>query len=77
MTLRGLEPPAAGGEYHLWFMTEAGKVDGGRLEVRDDASSEMEALTMPSGTQGFLVTLEQQDEPEGLAILLGDTPINL
>ncbi len=77
LTLRGLEPPAAGGEYHLWFMTEAGKVDGGRLEVRDDASSEMEALTMPSSTQGFLVTLEQQDEPEGLAILLGDTPINL
>ncbi len=77
LSLRGLEPPADGGEYHLWFMTEEGKVDGGRLEVRSDASTEMEALTMPKDTHGFLVTLEQQDEPEGLAVLLGESPINL
>ncbi len=32
---------------------------------------------MPSGTHGFLVTLETPDEPEGLQILLGESPINL
>ncbi len=77
LSLRGLEPPAGGGEYHLWFMTEDGKVDGGALEVRSDTSSEMEALTMPDGTHGFLVTLEKPDEPEGLEILLGENAINL
>ena len=77
LSLRGLEPPAAGGEYHLWFMTEDGKVDGGVLDVRSDAPSEMEAQSMPTGTHGFLVTLETPDEPEGLQILLGESPINL
>ena len=77
LNLRGLEPPADGGEYHLWFMTENGKVDGGVLEVRDDTSSEMEAQTMPPGTHGFLVTLEKRNEPESLTILLGESAINL
>ncbi len=77
LSLRGLSPPADGGEYHLWFMTEEGKVDGGILRVRSDASSEMEAPTMPPGTHGFLVTLEKRDEPEGLQILLSESAINL
>ncbi len=58
-------------------MTEDGKVDGGVLEVRPGAPSEMEAQSMPSGTHGFLVTLETPDAPEGLQILLGESPINL
>ncbi len=77
LSLHGLEPPAAGGEYHLWFMTGEGKVDGGVLDVRSDAPAEMEAPTMPAGTHGFLVTLETPDEPEGLEILLGESAINL
>ncbi len=77
LSLHGLEPPADGGEYHLWFMTEEGKVDGGTLEVRSDSPTEMEARTMPEGTHGFQVTLERQDQPEGLTVLLGENPINL
>ncbi len=77
LSLRGLKPPADGGEYHLWFMTEEGKVDGGVLEVRPGAPAEMEAQTMPDGTHGFLVTLETPDQPEGLKILLGESAVNL
>ncbi len=77
LSLHGLEPPRGDGEYHLWFMTKDGKVDGGALEVRPDSPAEMEAQTMPNGTHGFLVTLEKPDEPEGLAILLGESAINL
>lgn len=77
LNLHGLEPPAEGGEYHLWFMTDEGKVDGGILEVHSDTSLEMESQSMPDGTHGFLVTLEQQDEAESLTILLGESPINL
>ncbi len=77
LSLHGLEPPGGGGEYHLWFMTGEGKVDGGVLDVRSDAPSEMEAQSMPAGTHGFLVTLETPDEPEGLEILLGESAINL
>ncbi len=83
LSLRGLEPPAKGREYHVWFMTEQGKIDGGALDVRDDTSSEMEALSMPDGTHGFLVTLEPtgpselSEEPESLTILLGERAINL
>lgn len=77
LSLHGLEPPAAGGEYHLWFMTEEGKVDGGVLDVRPGAPAEMEAQSMPDGTRGFLVTLEMPDEPESLTILLGESAINL
>lgn len=77
LSLRGLEPPEGGGEYHLWFMTEEGKVDGGVLEVSADSPAEMDAQSMPDGTRGFLVTLEKPDEPEGLTILLGESQINL
>ena len=77
LSLRGLEPPEEDGRYRLWFMTEDGKIDGGVLDVRSDTSSEMEAMTMPDGTQGFLVTLETPDEPEGMEVLLGESAINL
>ncbi len=77
LSLRGLEPPVEGGEYHVWFMTEQGKVDGGSLDVRPAAPAARAAQTMPNGTHGFLVTLEQPDAPEGLEILLGESAINL
>ncbi len=77
LSLRGLEPPAEGGEYHLWFMTDNGKIDGGIVEVRPGAPAEMESRSMPKGTRGFLVTLETPEEPEGLEILLGESAINL
>ncbi len=79
LSLHGLEPPSPGEEYHLWFMTEDGKVDGGTLDVRPDTSSEREATSMPDGTQGFVVTLERprEQDPESLTILLGEKPVNL
>ncbi len=81
LNLRGLEPPAPGSNYRLWFMTNEGKVDGGILDVRDDASSEMEAMSLPDDTHGFLVTLEKKNsassEPESLTILLGENAISL
>lgn len=84
LSLHGLEPATEGHEYHLWFITEQGKIDGGALLVRDDTSSEMEALSMPAGTHGFLVTLEAtapaattDGKAESLSILLGERPINL
>ncbi len=79
LSLRGLEPPAQGEEYHLWFMTGDGKVDGGLVDVRPGAPAEMEATSMPDGTHGFVVTLERprQDDPESLTILLGEKAVNL
>ena len=77
LSLRGLEPPPEGSEYHLWFMTDDGKVDGGVLDVRAGASIEMEDLTMPRGTHGFEVTLDKRDDPESLTILLGEDVVNL
>ncbi len=77
LSLRGLEPPDEGSEYHLWFMTKEGKMDGGVLDVQPGDPSEMAAQSMPKGTQGFLVTLETPDKPEGLEILLGESPVNL
>ncbi|MEM7582495.1 MAG: anti-sigma factor [Acidobacteriota bacterium] len=79
LNLRGLEPPAPGSEYRLWFMTDEGKVDGGILDVKDGSPAEMEAMSMPDNTNGFLVTLERQDggTPESLTVLLGEKAINL
>ena len=80
LNLRGLEPPGADEEYRLWFMTDKGQVDGGVLEVGPGRSIEKDALTMPPGTKGFVVTRERigpRDEPESLTILLGEQAINL
>ena len=56
-------------------MTDGGKVDGGTLDVRPDAPAEREAMSMPDGTHGFLVTLEkpQQADPESLTVRLVTT----
>lgn len=80
LNLRGLAPPPAGREYHLWFITAAGARDGGVLDVEPDAPAERGAPTMPDGTRGFAVTLEtagHHDRPEGETILLGDRPVAL
>ncbi len=77
LSLRGLEPPPEGAEYRLWFMTDGDKIDGGVLDVRAGASIEMEDVRLPDGTHGFAVTLEKQDTPESLTILLGDDVVNL
>ena len=43
LSLRGLDPPAEGGEYHLWFMTE----DGSAIHICEryaDSAATMEHL---------------------------------
>ena len=80
LNIQGLEPPAGSQVYRLWFMTREGKKDGGVIDVRPDRSSEREDFSMPEGTIGFEVTLENSgspDELESLTILLGESPINL
>ncbi len=80
LNVKGLAPPPSGMEYHLWFMTAEGPVNGGPIRVGEDSRAEMDALTMPAGTQGFTITLEKSgphDEPEGTMVLLGEEAVSL
>lgn len=80
LNVNGLEPPSPGKEYHLWFMTEDGTVDGGVLDVEPGALAIKEASSMPPGTRGFSITLEDagvEGEPEGLMVLLGEQAVSL
>ena len=81
LNLQGLEPPPEGHEYHLWYVTDDGAIDGGVLTVRPERPAEMESPTMPNGTRGFAVTLEERGssgtEPAGPFVLLGDHSISL
>lgn len=58
VALQGLETPPAGQEYHLWFVTDAGMVDGGPLAVGADHRAAKEDAHLPPGTHGFLISLE-------------------
>lgn len=82
LNIDGLDPAPPGKEYRLWFLTEGGTVAGGRLDVEDGATAELEAQTMPNGTQGFSVTLEDAStaaptEPQGLTVLLAEDSVSL
>ena len=81
LNLQGLVPPPSGEEYHLWFVTADGMIHGGVIQVRADASSEMEAQTLPEGTRGFAVTREKagtpHEEPAGAMVLLAEESIPL
>lgn len=79
LSLNDLESAPDGREYHLWFITRDGMVDGGRFEVENGIAA-MRDLTMPDGTQGFEITLEPaggSDVPSGEIVLIGDKPVNL
>ena len=80
LNLQGLEPPPAGYEYCLWFVTGKGMVMGGAVELRAGAA-ELSAPTMPEGTRGFAVTLEKKstphDEPRGDILLLGEEAVSM
>lgn len=81
LNLHDLEPPPPEKQYSLWFLTEEGTIHGGVLEVDANASAELEAPTMPQGTHGFAVTLEEQgltdDQPKGPYVLLGENAVSL
>lgn len=80
LTLNGLEAPPEGRSYHLWFMTPEGPQSGGPLEVVPGRPVELEATTLPPGTRGFAVTLEETPEPaepHGEPLLLADESVSL
>ena len=72
LNVEGLQPPPAGYEYHFWFETDSGQVDGGVVRVRA-GEVQMAAPNMPLGTRGFSVTLEQEGtrptQPQGERVL--------
>ena len=80
LNVKELTPPPSGMEYHLWFMTSEGPVNGGPIRVGEDSRAEMDAQSMPIGTQGFTITLEKSgphEEPEGTMVLLGEEAVSL
>lgn len=58
LSLEHLAPPPPGHEYHVYFESAEGEVDGGPLRVGADARADMEDVKLPPGTRGFSVTLE-------------------
>ena len=72
MTLRGLQPVAAGQAYKLWFVADTGAVSAGSFSAQPGAPIELSSQHMPAGTKGVLVTLEadaQAPAPSGPEIL--------
>ena len=81
LSLSGFDPAPEGKVYHLWFKTEDGAVDAGPLDLSGDGRADVGDLSMPEGTQGFMVSLEDASdeglEPHGQIILKGDQPVKL
>jgi hypothetical protein len=72
MTLRGLQPAAAGQAYKLWFVADTGAVSAGSFSAQPGAPIELSSQHMPAGTKGVMVTLEadaQAPAPSGPEIL--------
>lgn len=81
LSLSGFDPAPEGKVYHLWFKTADGEIDAGPLDLSADGRADVGDLSMPEGTQGFLVSLEDttdaDGEPHGQIILRGDQPVKL
>jgi len=72
MTLRGLQPAAAGQAYKLWFVADTGAVSAGSFTAQPGAPIELSSQHMPAGTKGVMVTLESDARataPSGPEIL--------
>lgn len=80
LSLDNLEPAPPGQDYHLWFLTSDGEVDAGPLEVAEDGSVDLHDLEMPPETHGFLVSLEDAEDPpapRGEIVLRADQAVKL
>ncbi|RMH23083.1 MAG: hypothetical protein D6696_01775 [Acidobacteria bacterium] len=80
LSLSDLPPPPEGKEYHLWFNTDQGPIDGGPINVFAERPAERAAPYMPPGTRSFSITLEAKgphNAPEGELILVADRSIQL
>jgi hypothetical protein len=72
LSLEGLQPPAEGGVYKLWWVTGEGPRDAGSLVAQSGETIQMSSDQMPAGTTGALVTLEPgpgSAQPSGQEIL--------
>jgi hypothetical protein len=72
ITLRGLQPAAAGQAYKLWFVAATGVVSAGSFSAQPGAPIELSSQHMPAGTKGVMVTLESDARapaPSGPEIL--------
>ena len=61
LSLDGLAPAESGKTYKLWFVADEGTVSAGSFTARPGAPVELSSKTMPAGTRGAVVTLE--DDP--------------
>ncbi|MCB1054575.1 MAG: anti-sigma factor [Acidobacteria bacterium] len=82
VNLQGLRPAPTGREYHLWFITDEGPVDGRTFEVVAGQPTELRAQTMPARTHGVVVSLEstadrQLPGPAGPIVLKGDQSMQI
>lgn len=62
LRVRNLQPATQGKTYTLWFETPQGPVRSGHFSGRTGEPEDLSSETMPAGTNGVLVTLE--DSPE-------------
>jgi anti-sigma-K factor RskA len=58
LSLEGLQPAEPGRAYKLWFVADAGMVSAGSFTARPGAPVELSSETMPAGTKGAVVTME-------------------
>lgn len=84
VNLQGLHPAPEGREYHLWFITDQGPVDGRAFQVVDGQPTELRAQTMPARTHGVAVSIEPAtaatrslSAPTGPIVLKGDQSMQI
>jgi len=80
LSLKGMEPAAAGKVYKLWFVADAGKVSGGSFTARPGEPIELSSKTMPAGTREAVITLEDDARtliPAGPEILRSSPPVEI
>lgn len=81
LSVKGLEPAEAGFEYHLWFDTDEGPIDGGVVQVGINQLAERHAMSMPLKTNGFYLTRERADigatAPSEERVLVSDRAIDI
>ena len=58
LSVEGLQPPAQGGVYKLWWMTGQGAQDAGSLVAQSGEKVQMSSDQMPAGITEVVVTLE-------------------
>ncbi len=72
LRVRNLQPATQGKTYTLWFETPQGPVRSGHFSGRTGEPEDLSSETMPAGTNGVLVTLEDSRDvaaPTGPPVL--------